>query len=275
LNRKPHTLALIAIILASLACSKLGQSDGNSEAVTATEPAAAYNPCMNVFLPFESGASWIYEVKRESGQDTRIGLTVSQVEDSQATLDLLDMSTSTTFRTIAECDEGAIQNYPTLSLGMLASDIMQGNIEVEYVSGVFMPAESEFLEDDWALSWEGAYIANGTLTVEDDGETFTITLEDSPVQMQWQVEGQEPVTVQAGTFDQAYILKNHTEVKTSLTMLGFLVDANLALETRQWYAPGIGLLKSVVDGASLGYRDISLPVYIRGETELLEFRSGQ
>jgi len=275
MNRQQIISAVIFVILATLACGRSAQP--KDETIPAaiqppTQTPDVINPCANVLLPFEPGNQWIYQVEREEGLDKKLGLSVATVEASQATLSMLDMSTGIIVQTIVECEDGAITNLPALSLGMLFSDDLQGNLTITHVSGVYMPAETDFLANNWNLAWDGEYIANGSFMVDYEGETSTITLEDSPLRMEWWVEGQEPVTVQAGTFDQAYKIRNRIELDAKVDLDGLMVQATLIVENEQWYQAGLGLLKSEVDSASIGYRVFIFPIYMKGEVELVEFR---
>jgi len=92
--------------------------------------------------------------------------------------------------------------------------------------------------------------------------------------MAWQVEGQEPIAIQAGTFEQAYKVTRRTEMNVKVDLEGLMVQAILMIDTEQWYEAGVGLLKSKVDEASLGYLGITIPIYIIGEVKLVEFHTG-
>lgn len=273
---KRHHLipAIIAILLVTLACGNFPRlANGSQPTAIPSATQVPPNPCANVLLPFEPGNGWIYRVEREAEQDKQIGLTVSLVEGSQATLDMLDTSSGVVVRTIVECDDGAIMNYPTLSLGMLFSDDMQGDLIITYLSGVYMPAEEQFLASNWNLAWEGEYRANGTLSMAYEGESMAITLDNSPLRMAWKVEGREPVNVPAGTFDQAYKLIHRTELDTMVDMAGFPIQATMIIETEEWYGAGLGLLKTRVAAASFSFAGITFPIDMKGEVELVEFRS--
>jgi hypothetical protein len=156
---------------------------------------------------------------------------------------------------------------------MLFSDDMQGDLAITYLSGVYMPAEEQFLASNWNLAWEGEYRANGILNMAYEGESMAITLDNSPLRMAWQVAGQETVTVPAGTFDQAYKLAHRTELDSAIDMSGFPLQATMIIETEEWYAAGLGLLKTEVREASIVFGGITFPVSMKGEVELLEFRS--
>jgi len=273
---KRHHLipAIIAILLVTLACGNFPRlANGSQPTAIPSATQVPPNPCANVLLPFEPGNGWIYRVEREAEQDKQIGLTVSLVEGSQATLDMLDTSSGVVVRTIVECDDGAIMNYPTLSLGMLFSDDMQGDLIITYLSGVYMPAEEQFLASNWDLAWDGEYRANGTLSMAYEGESMAITLDNSPLRMAWKVEGREPVNVPAGTFDQAYKLIHRTELDTMVDMAGFPIQATMIIETEEWYGAGLGLLKTRVAAASFSFAGITFPIDMKGEVELVEFRS--
>ncbi len=267
-------LSIIFVILAALACGKSAPpTDVPPATFTPTPEPPADNPCANILLPFDPGNQWIYQVEREEGQEKKIGMTVSSVDGAQATLDMLDTSTGVVVQTVVECNDGSILNYPTLSLGMLFSDDMQGDLVITYLSGVYMPAEEQFLASNWNLAWEGEYRANGTLNMAYEGDSMAITVDNSPLRMAWQVAGQEPVTVAAGTFDQAYKLIHRTELDAVVDMSGFLIQARMIIETEEWYGAGIGLLKTEVVEASIAFGGITFPVSMKGEIELVEFRS--
>jgi len=140
MNRKIPTLAILLIILATLACGKFAVPVERGGKPSATPGGAmASNPCANVFLPFNPGYQWVYQVEREEGEDAQIGLTVSKVEGSQATLDMLEISTGAIVQSRVECEDGAIKNYPTLSLGTLFGDNISGDVTITYVSASTSP----------------------------------------------------------------------------------------------------------------------------------------
>ena len=243
-----------------------------------TQTAAPTGPCVNVFYPFVPGYQWIYQA--DDGDDTtndaaKIGLTVSGVDGSQAKIDALDLSTGIITHTTAECADGAIQNYPMLTLGTLFGDLLTGDLKITYESGVFMPAETDLAAANWVATWTGDYKANGTFSATEDDEITTLVLNDSPVHMEWSLTGHEPVAVAAGTYADAYKVTRKASAAVSLNTEGMNVKAKLIVNTNQWYAAGVGLLKNVVDSASVEYQGITFPIEMKSRLELVEFRQGQ
>jgi hypothetical protein len=276
-------IPLIAVLVTGLACARQPSPGAGTQAPiqlipTWTNTPIPAGPCANVFLPFVPGYQWIYRV--DDGNDatddaSQFGLTVSSAEGSQAQVDMLEVSTGVITHTTVDCQDGAIRNYPALTLATLFGDIATGEAEVTYVDGIFMPAEADFVAAAWALDWTGDYTASGTLTVLEEGETTTGTLQESPVHVEWSLEGQEPVTVEAGSYPDAYKITRKAVVDATVLAQGMSVRATLTLNTVQWYAAGVGLLKSEVESASLSYMGISFPVQVKSRAELVEFRTGE
>ncbi len=283
-------LATIAVFLVTLACA-IRQAPPVTDVIPLpeqtstptpepqlTQTEAPTGPCMNVFYPFVPGYQWIYQT--DDGNDatddvTKVGLTVSSVEGVRAQIDMLDLATGVITHTTAECEEGAIKNYPLLTLGTLFGSVLTGEMNVEYVSGVFMPAESDLAAANWVTTWSGDYKANGTFAYTDEGETTTLTISDSPVHLEWSLVGPESVTVEAGNFKDAYKVTRKATIDVSLEVEEMNVQAKLIVNTDQWYAAGVGLLKSEVESASLGYMDSTFPVQAKNRVELMEFRRGE
>jgi len=238
-------------------------------------------PCYNVLYPFVPGYQWIYALDAQNGgKPSNLGLTVDKVENSRATINALDMSTGIITQTIADCENGAILNYPALTQQMLIGNAVASDFNLEYVSGVFAPAESAFTAANWLYGWVGDYIATGSIQVQDEGETMQIVLQDSPVHLAWQTAGSgdaafESVTVPAGTFDRALKIQRVVTMNVSMVVEGMAVNGTLTLHTTQWFEPFTGLLKSQVDSVDVTYRGMIFPIAVKGTVELVEFRPGQ
>jgi hypothetical protein len=247
------------------------------------QPSATYTPepagpCVNIFYPFVPSQQWIYQV--DDGDDTtndliKVGLTVSSVDGNQAKVDALDLSTGVITHTTAECNNGAILNYPLLTLGTLFGNMVSGQLDVTYIGGVFMPAESDLVAANWNSSWTGDYKAKGTFTATEEGETSTLILDDSPVHLEWSLVGKEPITVKAGTYAEAYKVTRKATVDGSLQMEGSSVKARLIISTDQWYSARVGLLKSVIASSSIVYGGTTFPADLKSRIEMIEFRKAQ
>lgn len=281
---------LLILLIVTLACGRSSDPvsgtdqpvvDGPSSMTDAPVASAPPGPCDNILFPFVPGTQWIYATKTDDTSTpeapSQLGLTVQKVEESIATIDALDVSTGVITETLARCDNGAILNYPALTQKMLLGGALASDFNLEYVSGVFAPAESVFIDNNWQVQWEADYIANGTVTVQADGEDLEIILQDSPVHLTWQTAGAgdaafEPITVTAGTFDRALKTMREVTMDISLSADGLTVSGKLTLNTTQWYAPHVGLLRSQIDTAELTYMGISFPIEVNGIVELVEFR---
>ncbi|MEZ0394908.1 MAG: hypothetical protein ABWK53_00530 [Anaerolineales bacterium] len=279
--------ALLAILLVSAAaCGSQATSQATPQATetvslptpTATSTPDYSGPCTNVLFPFLPDRQWVYQKR---GMDetvtpdpltSRFGLTVAGVNDSQALLRAVDLGSGATTETFAECQEGAITNFPLMTLGSLFGNYLAGDIQVQYVSGLFAPSASALEASGWNMSWQGEYIASGTVTFSVEGDQTTVLLSDSPVTLRWQNAGQETVTVPAGTFENAYRVNRTAQIQASITIEGLTGRATITIETVHWFAPYVGLLKSEVVSGSLTTFGITFPLEVSGSIELVEAR---
>ncbi|MBI4731843.1 MAG: hypothetical protein HY781_06910, partial [Chloroflexi bacterium] len=182
----------------------------------------------------------------------------------------VDLATGATTQTTVDCQEGAITNFPLMTLGSLFGDYLGGDIEIVYVSGIFVPSEADLSASDWNMQWEGEYVAAGAVTLYAEGEETTVTLTDSPITMTWQNAGQETVTVPAGTFENAYKVTRTTQVEATISAEGLTGQGIITIETAHWFAPYIGLLKTEIVSATLTTFGITFPMEITGSVELFE-----
>ena len=243
-----------------------------------TEPPPPSGTCANPLYPLVPGYQWIYQVSSEQENEPgKIGLTVEKIEENKATVNALDMATGIITQTIAECDGTAIQNYPMMSLSMILSGYLDGEINTEYVSGVFSPPYEDFVTNNWALTWDGDYIAQGDIRVQDEENQVTIIIQDSPVHLNWNSAENgtpvyETVTVPAGTFENALKVTREMDLEVSLaTTLGNF-QGTLKVKTSHWFLPYTGLLKTEIESGDLTYMGMTFPITLSGKVELVEFR---
>jgi hypothetical protein len=241
------------------------------------------NPCANVLYPFIPNNQWVYIYSDEANQDTdqqnQIGINVAGVEKSQAMVQMLHVGTAATSTGYVQCDQGAILDVPFMLLGDMFVEA-SGNVVIKRTKGVFVPAYSTFAEKGWNLTWEGEYIASGTLTVTSEGDTMRATLKDSPLKLSWKTSGAgektlEDIVVKAGSFPRAIKLKRTLTLQFSLTIVSdgdtMSIPATLIMNNTLWYAPNVGMLKQKVDSAQIVYRGIKSPVMITKSLELAQF----
>jgi hypothetical protein len=232
-------------------------------------------PCDNVFFPFVPGTQWTYRMDDLDGTTRTMQLNVSQSGDTQARIDVLNLGTGVRTQAVADCQNGAILNFPLMVFGPLFGDEVAGEMNANHVSGVFLPAEADLIAADWNMAWNGEYTASGVIHTQYAGQAFTVLLSNSTIRMAWQNIGRETITVAAGTYADAYKVSHQAVADGTLEGGGAVVQAQLTVNAVQWYAPYVGLLRNEVVSATLTARGVTLPVLINGSGELIEFRPGQ
>jgi hypothetical protein len=234
-------------------------------------------PCNNVLFPLTPGRQWIYQ-KMSVGDATatpdpltsKFGVTVAQVSGSRAVLNAVDLATGAITETTVDCQDGAILNFPLMTLGSLFGNYLAGDVSITYVSGIFAPSEADLTAANWDMQWQGEYIAAGTITFSSEGEQTVLILENSPISTTWQNAGQETITILAGTFEQAYKIERTTQVEVSISFEGLVGAGTLGFETTHWFAPHIGLLKTEITSATLSLFGVTFPIETTGSVELTE-----
>ena len=299
MRNKKSMLAMIVLIASlMLACSSLPFTSSNNtqqndtpqeeiieittEPTTAPEPVVNSNQkCNNIFYPLLPENEWIYEFQGQE-ENSQMGMSVSELESGDIAVNMLGLETGVTSQTQIECDNTTIVNFPLISMGLLMGDYLDGDIEITHVSGIFMPNEATFTESDWTTNWQGEYSAKGSMYINYEGDEAMVTLDDSPIRMEWSVpeEGQpttETITVQAGTFEDATRIHRTVEMDASVNLSSdgsnFMVDGTIILEQTLWYKAGVGLLKQEINEASVKAFGIQYPVILDGTIELVEFRN--
>ncbi len=257
--------------------------------VTATKSIVdtSTNPCYNIFYPLSPGNQWVYKINSAENVETatpdpndtydQIGITVTTIDGNQAKLDALDLSSGVITQTVVECDNGAIKNFPLLTLSLIFGDQANGAAQIDYQNGVFMPSETELMDKNWVHSWSGDYVLKGNFTAQDDEDQIVFTISDSPMNLKWESKGiRESVEVPAGIFPDAVRVDRETEMNISIQLNSgtdaMKFDGVLTFENTLWYQPNVGLLKEEVHSANISYRGMTFPVVVTGDLELQEFR---
>ncbi len=244
-------------------------------------PPIINGPCANPLYPLTPGNEWVYQVSPEGGSSD-FAIQVVEIQDGTAMLTALDMSTGVTTQMSAECQDGAIINFPLLMMGLVTGNA-EGIWQLEHVSGVFAPAYQTFADQNWDLTWEGVYLASGNLSATEDGETVSGTLENSPITMTWKTAGGgealfDAVTVPAGEFPKAIKISRDLTLDFTLSITSEgqtnTVSAVLVLKNTLWFEPNLGLVKQQVERATLRISGIPYPLTIDSTLELVEFHPG-
>ena len=284
------TILLIALLL--IGCSKnedqqpeqdLNDKDTSTEDSPALEPSGS--ACDNIFYPLTLDNQWVYNLdmyqENPENQSTEssssdMAFTVLESGDTSAVLGALDYDTGVVTQTTVQCQDQAIVNFPVTELNMVFGDFA-GDIQVDYISGIFMPSESEFEANGWAMEWETEYKASGNIEANYDGESLSAVLSESPVRMRWQVVSQgESLEVTAGTFTD--LVKVNREISFEISSLTTYIEGSemslattLTIVSNLWYAPHIGLIKQEVDSASIEVYGMNFPIEAWGYTELSSY----
>ena len=275
-------LLSVVVVLAS-SCGKPDaqpapeDSDINNNDSEVTPPVIQNDPCNNIFYPLALDNQWIYQIQIE-GEDgqpevAELGLKVSEVNESSAVLTALDYGTGIVTHSTAECEDGSILNFPMTEMNLVFGEV-PGDMQLKYNSGVFMPSYTDFEAENWTNTWETDFTASAVINGIYDGETVTIDLSESPVNMSWQViEKDGTIQVPAGNFDDVVLIKREVTFEvTSLkaTIHGEVIDISttLILNSNMWYSPYTGLLKQELDSATINLYGINFPIETTGIIEL-------
>lgn len=241
------------------------------------KPEAIPSGCNNILYPFSPGNEWIYEsqFQGEDGQTeiSEFAWSVTEASDTTAKLGTLFYDTGVVLNSEIVCENGAILNFPMTQLNMVFGDV-EGDINYDFISGLFMPSEAEFEAGSWANTWETNIVSSGTITASYDGDTITMVLADSPINMKWEIAGKDlSITVPAGTFTNVVLVKQNLVYEINsmqINIEGEVMDiaTTIVMNNNMWFAPTIGLLKQEVDSATVEFFGINFPIEPIGKVEL-------
>lgn len=182
-NKTSISILLLFLIILGSSCGKpelqpaIEVTEINGIILEATQPVLQQGPCNNIFYPLALDNQWIYQlqIEGEDGQPeiSELGLTVSEVNQSSAILAALDYDTGVVTQTTTECKDGAILNFPMTEMNLVFGEV-SGDFQLNYNSGVFMPSQADFEEENWTNTWETDFTASGMINGSFDNETVTI-----------------------------------------------------------------------------------------------------
>lgn len=246
LNTLKTFLAISALLLSMLACT-LGSP---APEASATQPAEAENvastpesttnttvgACANPYLPVVVGATWNYKL---TGSTTDTYTRSIIAADASSFTDQDVFGTGVTRQGKWNCENGNLTALNPTS-GNSAS-VNTENVSVDFqtteFSGVSLPGVIN-IGDTWTqtTTLEGTETINGTQMPAKNQFSNTCT-----------AAGTESVTVEAGTFD-ALRVECQTVMNITITMNESPIETAVNLNTTNWYAEKIGLLKTVSTG---------------------------
>ncbi|MCZ2121308.1 MAG: hypothetical protein LC108_03490 [Anaerolineales bacterium] len=247
-NKISATLAAGTLLTTLLACnlgagaaptvvSPSPNTTAPAEAPTNAPEANSGGACDNPFLPVKVGATWSYKISGEVSESfTRSELSV----EAGGFSDQDQYASGLTRQSQWNCENG---NLIALNLGQgTSSTVTFENLAVNFqtteLSGVTIPAAIN-AGDIWSQS----------ITLEG---TEKINDLDVPAKNHTQSDctavGNESVTVEAGTFD-AMRFDCKTEINVAITMQGSEIPYTISMNSSNWYAPNIGMIKTTSSGS--------------------------
>jgi len=221
-----------------------GSSEG-TEGEEDTTDSGGQGLCANLYFPVVNGATWTYAVSGAPIQDFSYTDTVTNATADGFTL-------STTFalegglqRTQAwgcQTDGLVALEYTGGSSGALTAEGLVAEFNTTAVSGLTIPSNLA-VGSTWTQNME----FEGDMTI---GEGMTGTTTGS-VAFAANAVGMESVSTTAGSFDaiKVEIQQNFT---LTATIEGFSMPVTFTGVTTTWFAPGVGIVKSVVSEDLMG-----------------------
>ncbi len=234
----PSLLAFIVIVFSMLACNfgKTPAAGGNSP--SSSNPSSSSSggnagACANPLYPVVANATWTYSFSNATlGNFTRTITSVSADGFTDQDVFTKGITRSGEWK----CQSGALinlspDNGPTASIQK--SNAIQADFKTTAMDGVTLPASIQ-TGDSWKQSFtlEGTETINGLQIPAKNETTNTCT-----------AAGMESVTVPAGTFN-AYHLDCTADINITITMNGASVPTKVTAKSTEWYAPGVGLVKT-------------------------------
>lgn len=251
-------IAAAFIGLAMLACnaaagtSPAGDSpaqppvSGTSESAPAVEsnptestPPSAGGACANPYIPVIIGASWNYQL---------VGSATDTYTHSIIAVDGASFTEQDVFGTGVKrqgkwnCDSGSLIALDPA--GGSSANVNTGGMSVNFQttaqSGVTFPANPA-PGSTWSqsITLEGTQTINGTEIPSKNQTTTDCT-----------AIGMESVTVTAGTFDALHVDCN-VNMHLVITIQGSEMPTTLDMKSSSWYAPNVGMVKTVSTGSNL------------------------
>jgi hypothetical protein len=154
--------------------------------------------------------------------------------------------------------------------------MLDGKMTMEYVSGYIAPTEETLVANNWDMAWESEYVMNGEITMENEGESITVTIDNSPVLMKWQTAGTgQSITVEAGTYTNVIEVTREMTMDISLNMSGMKLDSTLTIRSTHFFERYVGMVKMQIDEVSVQMQGMTFPIAMNETMELVEFRPAE
>jgi len=235
-------------------------------------------PCANFLFPLAEGNTWVYEADSidENGNPTVIEYTwtVSGAQGNTVTLDTSFPESGTNISADITCSDGAIQNFP-LTVSNISFGDVQGAIQYTYVSGQYLPSAAQLESGDWDDTWQTVITSSGTITTGYEGQSMTITMEESPMTMNWEIlERDVSVTVPAGSFDNAIRIRQELIYELNSLSIDTIdlpmdISTTMIYETDYWFVPEVGMVKTEIQSGNIDLLGSNFPIDMTSTTQLV------
>jgi hypothetical protein len=218
---------------------------------TAVVPSSGSSACTNAFFPVSAGATWTYASTGSIAGNYTFVRTLSDLGAANFTVN--DAFNAGVTRTVKwTCNSGNLTSLDTGSgNASVTAKSMTMKVDSVNATGYSIPAAL-----DSAKTWSESLTLNGTMTLNGASQGTSVNV----TQIDCTANGPESVTVTAGTFDAA---KDTCQVVSSVTvtMAGIATEPIKITQTEvQWYARGVGLVKSQNSG-DMGNENVELTKY--------------
>jgi len=223
----------LALTLLLAACGSSIATPAPTDTTVPTETSIATSPCANPYFPVVEGATWTY-LATGTGEDSTWTATVSEVSETGFTLSTQFDELATTQQWACTPEGLAALQYGGGPEAVITASSLLGVFETSDASGVSIPAQIQ-VGDAWqqSFSMHGQMVIREGVTADANG-----TISQSFV-----ATGLETVAVPAGSFE-AMKVDTNIVFDLQLSMGGISLPMNFDAVSTNWWAPGIGWVKS-------------------------------
>ncbi|MGE5250835.1 MAG: hypothetical protein ACM3QS_11555 [Bacteroidota bacterium] len=207
----------------------------------ASPTAESRGACDNALFPAVKGATWTYSGTGGPSRAYSYTDTVTDVRADGFTVTSKFDDNLTRTQEWACKPEGLVALQLPGGAAAITTKQFQANFETSNVQGVTIPASVD-PGDKWSFS----------LTIKGTQEVGGVKAETSgDAAYDFTAVGTESVTVPAGTFD-AMKVDGVLTLNLTATVSGLSIPVKVTINTTSWFAPGVGMVKTVSNGNVAG-----------------------
>ena len=216
--------------------------------------------CANALMPMVVGNEWVYKQITNDGV-FQFTWTVIEVGETSATFEMKADEPLMMAEYTVDCEDNAIITFPTMGFEMsFGGGVGSADIEYAHASGVFLPSPNTLEENDWEYDWETQILLSGDVESTQGGQTFNMSLDESPWNLSWQAIGQEKITTDMGEFPESVKVMRDSEMAMNVSFEGQQFSSTLTTVESQWYSPQVGMIKSQTEETSFDMQGMSFPM---------------